>query len=189
MQLQGKVLDLIPLLRKLHLSPSGLPFTWRPQGHRKLLLLTFSSGHPLFPVGCVYRLQYYALLPTPGKSTALEMRSLSRPWQLTPVVSSQCYLTSTAVKISNHLYCCCRFYQLLENDLTSTWLVNDRWFSPLPTFSLEGYWCLREEKIPENMVPSATLEWPCKDRSMIVKTWSIKVLGIGERMVKVTGER
>lgn len=73
-------------------------------------------------------------LPTPGKSTAPEMLSLSWP---TPVVSVQCYLTSTAVKISNHLYCCCRLYQLPENDLTSTWLVNDEWLSLLPTFSLE----------------------------------------------------
>lgn len=95
-------------------------------------------------------------LPTPGKSAAPEMLPLS--WLFWDLDWSLSNVTSTAVRISNHLYCCCRFYQLPENGLTSTWLLNDKRFSPFPTFSLEGYWCLREQKIPENTVSSATLE-------------------------------
>lgn len=85
-------------------------------------------------------------LSTPGKSTASEMHPLSWLWWPIPVVSIQCYLTSTAVRISNHLYCCCRFYQLPENDLTSTWLLNDKWFFPFPTFSLGGLLMAQREK-------------------------------------------
>lgn len=90
---------------------------WGPPRHRTLLLLTFITTITVFQLDDTTGSNIIQFLPTPGKSTAPELHSLSQP---TPVVSIQCYLTSTAVKISNHLYCCCRLYQLLENDLTST---------------------------------------------------------------------
>ena len=153
----GQVLSLISLLLKLLLlSPSALALTWGPQGHRKLSL-TFISNHPwLFHWMSLQAPMLYRSSPHLGNQQHL--RCFCSPGSGGYFLWSLSNVTSAAVRISNHLYCCCRFYQLPENSLTSTWLLNDKRFSPFPTFSLEGYWCLREQKIPENTVSSATLE-------------------------------